>query len=105
MNPKRKAVKMSKIQFNVGTQAPSNSKAIGDDSLCMVCGRKLGANPFYFEVNTSWEVITPNDSNEDSQGCFPVGSECAKKFAPNLLIQNLLPEITKTIAELKKAGA
>ena len=88
MNPKRKAVKMGKIQFNVGTQAPSNRKALDSfDSLCTVCGRKLGANPLYFEVNTSWEIITPNDSNEDSQGCFPVGSECAKKFAPNLLVQ------------------
>ena len=88
MNPKRKAVKMSKIQFNVGTQAPSNRKALDSfDSLCTVCGRKLGANLLYFEVNTSWEIITPNDSNEDSQGCFPVGSECAKKFAPNLLVQ------------------
>ena len=94
------------IKFNLGSTAPSNRKALDScDALCTVCGRKLGANPSYFEVNTGWEIITPGDVNEDSQGCFPVGSECAKKFAPDLLIQNLLPTINKAIEELKKVGA
>jgi hypothetical protein len=75
-------------QYNAGDKAPSNRKAldsIGD--LCTECGRALGKNPLYFEVNTSWEVIVPGSDDANSQGCFPIGATCAHKFAPNLLIK------------------
>ncbi len=77
-------------QYNLGDYAPHNRKAldsIGD--LCTECGRKLGTNPLYFEVNTSWEIINPDPNiiDPNSQGCFPIGQTCAHKFAPNLLIK------------------
>jgi hypothetical protein len=75
------------IEFNVGNDAPYNEKASNsiDQDLCFVCGRKLGKNAYHFEVNTSWQIIELGGSN--SQGCFPVGSECAKKFAAGLLVK------------------
>jgi hypothetical protein len=60
--------------------------SIGD--LCTECGRALGKNPLFFEVNTSWEVIAPNSDEKNSQGCFAIGQTCANKFAPGLLIKS-----------------
>lgn len=75
-------------KYNAGTTAPSNRKALDSfDALCTECGRALGANPLYIEVNTDWEVIVPGSDEQNSQGCFPIGSTCADKFAPNLLIR------------------
>ena len=76
------------FKYNAGDTAPLNRKALDSyDDLCTECGRALGKNPFYFEVNTAWEVIVPNSDQKNSQGCFPIGSTCAHKFAPNLLIK------------------
>ena len=75
------------VVFNVGDDAPFNEKAsnsMGQD-FCFVCGRKLGKNAYHFEVSNAWIIIELGGSN--SQGCFPVGSECAKKFAAGLLVK------------------
>jgi hypothetical protein len=74
--------------FETGDLAPMNEKAINSPiALCTDCGKKLGSNPFYFEVNTSWELIKPNTKDNSSQGCFPVGKTCAFKFDPELLVR------------------
>jgi hypothetical protein len=75
-------------KYNAGDEAPSNRKALDSyGDLCTECGKKLGKNPLYFEVNTSWEVIVPGSDHANSQGCFPIGSTCANKFASGLLIK------------------
>lgn len=74
--------------YTLGSSAPINQKAADAmDELCFCCGRKLGANPFYMHVNTSWELIARNDESADSQGCFPIGSTCANKFADGILFR------------------
>lgn len=74
--------------YTILDQAPANKKAINSvNELCFVCGRALGKNPLYFEVNTNWEIIAPGSDNLNSQGCFPVGQTCANKFVPGLLIK------------------
>lgn len=59
------------------------------DNACVVCGRKVGKNPFYVELNI--EGIIMKDGVEldgvPSQGCWQVGSECAKKFDSSVLIK------------------
>jgi len=77
----------TQIKYNAGDQAPINHKAADTSNLCFSCGRKLGKNPYYFEVTTSWELLPAGNTSTDSQGCFPIGSECAKAFAPELLIR------------------
>lgn len=74
-------------ELNVGDAAPLNVKAADSLEFCFSCGRKLGSNPFFFEVDSSWMLIDPSVNNADSQGCFPVGVECAKKFNPKLLVK------------------
>ena len=75
------------FEFNVGDRAPLNPKAADGLTHCYSCGRKLGKNSFYFEVSTRWELIVVGSDEKNSQGCFPVGSECAKKFAPEVLVR------------------
>ena len=75
------------IEFNAGDLAPMHEKAESSLEFCYACGRKLGKNPFHFEVDIAWMIIVPNSDEANSQGGFPVGSECAKKFAPNLLVK------------------
>ena len=75
-------------KYNAGDVAPSNEKALDSSAnLCTECGKKLGKNPLFFEVNTSWEIIVPGSDDANTQGCFPIGSTCADKFAPGLLIK------------------
>lgn len=75
-------------KYNAGDVAPSNEKATHSGiDLCFECGKALGKNPLYFEVNTGWEIIVPGSDDKNSQGCFPIGSTCANKFAPGLLIK------------------
>ena len=87
--PNGKARQMAtKIIYTAGTTAPHNYKALDSvEARCTVCARKLGANPFYFEVNTSWVIIVPGSDTANSQGGFPVGNECAKKFDAGLLVK------------------
>lgn len=80
----------TEVMFKVGDPAPIHIKAADSLDYCFACGRKLGSNPFFFEVNSGWMLIDPNVrhlNNSDSQGCFPVGVECAKKFDSSLLIK------------------
>lgn len=52
---------------------------------CLLCGRHLTEtairNGWSIEITTGGQII-PNDHHVDldSQGCFPIGSECAKKI-------------------------
>ena len=86
---------MTTFEFNAGDPMPCNEKASSaiDQELCFVCGRKLGKNPLYFEVINGGDLrlqdCTEYDRSSDNgyMGCYPVGSTCAHKFAPNLLIK------------------
>lgn len=54
---------------------------------CEYCGKKLGKNPLYVHINTDGTIL-PNDITEEdlvqvgmqSQGCFPIGQNCAKNL-------------------------
>lgn len=64
---------------------------------CVQCGRKVGSNPWYVEcinggneirIQTGVPYELCSDYDEASyMGWWPVGNECAKSFAPNLLFK------------------
>jgi hypothetical protein len=60
---------------------------------CTICARKLGANPVFVEVHNGGDLVEFGKGIQDGgyMGCWPVGSECAKKFSPEL-IGHLFPE-------------
>jgi hypothetical protein len=62
-----------------------------NDNACAMCGRKVGKNPWMVHLSTAGAILHPasdGDGGHISQGAWPVGRECAKKFDPAVLIKN-----------------
>ena len=59
-------------------------KQPGNHSSCVQCGRKVGKKSYMVHVSTSGTIIHLA-SEASSQGFWPVGSECAKAFSPDVL--------------------
>jgi hypothetical protein len=62
------------------------------ENYCVQCGRKVGANAWYVEVIDGGYIrlqdgTEANVSDAGYMGCYAIGNECAKSFAPNLLIK------------------
>lgn len=59
------------------------------DSYCVQCGRKVGKVAYYVEVSTSGRIMKDSKDafGDSSQGCWAVGSECAKEFDPAVLFK------------------
>lgn len=52
-----------------------------DENQCCLCGKQVGENATFVHYFTNGNITNANDDEVDnSQGCFPVGSECAKKI-------------------------
>ena len=58
--------------------------AKGGRETCFICGKALkqqDAQPHYVHLLTDGDITTDTNLNrKDSQGLFPVGSECGKKI-------------------------
>jgi len=77
--------------------AEPKSNVSASDNYCVQCGRKVGADAWYVEcINGGGEIRlqtgvayedTPEYEQASYMGCWPVGNECAKRFAPNLLFK------------------
>jgi hypothetical protein len=75
-------------QFNAGDGMVWHDKSSDPDvERCTICARKLGKNPFYVEVHDGGDLVAFGEGIHDGgyMGCWAVGSECAKKFAPELI--------------------
>jgi hypothetical protein len=71
----------------------SNSKRPDDvNGGCEYCGKAHGKNPLYVHITVAGLIVPNSITEEDlkqvgeeSQGCFPIGSTCAKKlFGSNI---------------------
>ena len=64
-----------------------------DTNWCVQCGKKCGANPWFVEIVDGNEIRvqdgTEAEYNGSYMGCWAVGNECAKSFAPNVLFKGL----------------
>jgi hypothetical protein len=64
-----------------------------EDNFCVQCGRKVGKNAWYVEVINGGDIRLQDGTEYDISndrgymGCWAVGNECAKSFAPNLLFK------------------
>lgn len=78
-------------EFNAGDPAPFHEGIHKDGAeRCVVCGRKVGKKSYLVEVIDGGDIREQDGTEADTEdagymGCWPVGSECAKKFAPNIL--------------------
>jgi hypothetical protein len=62
------------------------------ENYCVQCGRKVGANAWYVEVIDGGFIRLQDGTEADMtdagyMGCYAIGNECAKLFAPNLLFK------------------
>jgi hypothetical protein len=65
-------------------------KQPGSHRSCVQCGRKVGKNSYMVPISNSGAILR-SENDENSQGLWPVGRECAKAFAPDVLfISNLI---------------
>jgi hypothetical protein len=72
--------------------AEPKSNVKNEDAFCVQCGRKVGANAWYVEIIDGGDIRLQDGTEADVNhagymGCWPVGNECAKSFAPNLLFK------------------
>jgi len=52
-----------------------------NENQCILCGKKVGKNPKMIHYLTNGNIVSwEGEDIENSQGFFPVGSECAKKL-------------------------
>lgn len=63
----------------------ANLSRYGDHSdSCIVCGKRTNEK-FFIHASTDWVAVNILDDDlthygSESQGCFPIGSDCAKKL-------------------------
>lgn len=79
-------IKASDFQRSVDVRDANRRKQTGDHSdECFLCGRGLTdravRNGWWIHLTTGGLLVEQTYNGEDSQGRFPVGSECAK-FLP-----------------------
>ena len=60
----------------------SNEHKYGNHANSCVCCGKRTAEKLWIHATTDWVAVDEPDESKvpDSQGAFPVGPECAKKF-------------------------
>lgn len=71
----------------IGFAEPKSNVKHGDD-FCIVCGKKMGKNGFYVHLSIEATILPLDFDSENydvSQGCWNVGSECAKQFDSSVL--------------------
>jgi hypothetical protein len=61
----------------------ANVSKYGEHSdTCLICGKRTANKKNTKSVHylTTGEIVSTMEDHENSQGCFPVGAECAKKL-------------------------
>jgi hypothetical protein len=82
-----------KIQAGESVNFAEPKENVGaTEDYCVQCGRKVGANPWFVEIINGGDIRLQDGAEADHNdagymGCWPVGNECAKSFAPNLLFK------------------
>ena len=76
------------------TKYYDNVERLGEHSnTCFVCGKQTAKNTFVHYTVEGFLIPADIDETElefrnlESQGCFPIGSECAKKVGRHFIIE------------------
>ncbi len=55
-------------------------RPVGPEDCCVLCGKKALGGGIFVLLCSVGEYITEAELAEDDLGCYPVGSDCAKKL-------------------------
>ena len=60
-----------------------------DSNSCVCCGKRIKNIEYMINTTTDWVCVDePNEDNiHNSQGSFPVGSECRKHFPKEFIFK------------------
>lgn len=57
----------------------------GADKLCCCCGRPIKQEKHMVHMLTSGNLVSSDQDFDNSQGFFPIGSECLKRLPNNFI--------------------
>jgi len=62
-----------------------NAKRCGKKQPCLICGKAIKdeSKAKYVQLLTNGNIVSSTEKFENSQGQFPVGTDCAKKLVIN----------------------
>ncbi|NCB02957.1 MAG: hypothetical protein EOM67_12425 [Spirochaetia bacterium] len=73
-------MKTTKLDTLRSLQYEANIERLGDHSNTCICCGKRTAEKHFIQMTTSGDLIDSTTEVDDSQGFFPIGPECLKKF-------------------------
>ena len=82
-----KTIELSSIR---SSKYDDNIERLGDDSnTCFCCGKHT-AKKLFVHYTTDDQLVNERDENKviNSQGFFPIGSECAKKLPKDFIFES-----------------
>lgn len=78
------------FEFTESPMKEANLETLGEHSdSCLICGKRTRGE-FWVEMSHDWIAVKNPGGIEfgESQGCFPVGPECRKKFPSGFVVQD-----------------
>lgn len=81
---------METFEIYESPKKEANEAKYGIQSNSCVCCGKLTAEKLFIHATTDWVAVDEPDQNkvENSQGAFPIGPECAKKFPKQFIFKS-----------------
>lgn len=79
----------------------ANLERYGDNHNCICCGKPMARGSHkWVHMNTDWMAVNPELVTEEnceemtgagSQGCFPIGNDCARKMGSFAFSEGRMP--------------
>jgi hypothetical protein len=87
-NMKKQITQLNEIDRSevISSRYDDNVERLGEHSdTCFLCGKRTNEE-LHVHYTTSG-MLTNNPNHPESQGCFPVGPECAKKLPKDFIVK------------------
>lgn len=81
------------VEIYESPKKEANEERYGNDSDSCVCCAKRTVGKYWIHANTNWRAIDTEETDNlpsgmESQGFFPVGPSCKKKFPPSFIFES-----------------
>jgi hypothetical protein len=66
----------------------TTAESTTDGTRCVLCGKKLQTAPYLVQLLHDGNLVSTDQEFSDSQGFFPLGSECKNRLPNNFYFKN-----------------